>query len=203
MPTIKIERIGYGMGTKDFEKANCCRAFMGESSGHRKCEHSENENSQDENSQCEHSQRKYSQDQHFEKVTELICNLDDMTPESISFAQQLLMDEGALDVYTTPIGMKKGRAGISLTCMCKPYDKDKMLSLIFKHTTTLGMREYVSNRYFLQKETHEAETPYGPIRVKISKGFGITKSKPEFDDIAKIANEQGISVRDVYQNNII
>ena len=170
MPVITAKCIGYGMGTKDFKKANCVRAFLGES------------------------------DQSVEKVTELVCNLDDMTPEAIAFAQQILMDEGALDAYTTPIGMKKGRAGQSLTCMCRIADRDKMMKLIFKHTTTLGMREYVSRRYTLQKKHHEAATPYGPIRMKTSSGFGITKSKPEFDDVAKIAKEQGLSIQEVDNN---
>ena len=83
MPLITIAKIGYGMGTKNFDKANCVRAFIGETGN-----------------TCE-------------EVIELVCNLDDMTPEAVAFAQQLLFDEGALDVYTIPIGMKKGRMGVS------------------------------------------------------------------------------------------
>lgn len=167
MPTISADGIGYGMGTKDFPKANCVRAFMGKDTGDA------------------------------EKVTELVCNLDDMTPEAMAFAQDLLMEEGALDVYTANIGMKKGRAGLSLTCMCRVCDRDKMIGLIFKHTTTLGMREYTSRRYFLQKEHHMAETPYGVVRMKTSKGFGVSKSKLEFDDVAGIAREHGVSISEV------
>lgn len=167
MPTITVDRIGYGMGTKEFKKANCVRAFLG---------------------QTDHAPA---------KVTELVCNLDDMTPEAVSFALQLLIDEGALDVYTTPIVMKKGRAGVSLTCMCRVDDRDKMMGLIFKHTTTLGMREYVSRRYALQKEHHEIDTAYGKVRAKTSSGFGVSKTKAEFDDIAEIARREGISISDV------
>ena len=167
MPIIKADKIGYGMGTKDFGKANCVRAFMGES------------------------------DIIHEKVTELVCNLDDMTPEAVSFAQQILMDEGALDCFTTPIGMKKGRAGVSLTCMCRIDDRDKMIKLIFKHTSTLGMREYVSRRYAMKKTPHEAMSNHGPVRMKTSEGYGIIKTKPEFDDMAKIAREKGISLQDI------
>jgi uncharacterized protein (TIGR00299 family) protein len=84
LPAITISSIGYGMGTKDFKKANCVRAFMGICSSPTG------------------------------RVTELVCNLDDMTPEAVAFAQRILLEEGALDVYTIPIGMKKGRQGISL-----------------------------------------------------------------------------------------
>ena len=120
-----------------------------------------------------------------------------MTAEAIAFAQQLLLDEGALDVYTTPIGMKKGRIGTSLTCMCKAADKDKMMGLIFKHTTTLGMREYVSNRYSLQREFTKVQTEFGEVGVKTAYGFGVRKSKPEYDDVARVAKEKGVSLQDV------
>ena len=167
MPTLTVSGIGYGMGKKDFERANCVRAFIGIADGI-----------------CE-------------KVSELVCNLDDMTPEAIAFAQQLLLDEGALDVYTTPIGMKKGRSALSFTCMCRLSDKDKMLALIFKHTTTLGVRQYESRRYSLQKEHLEIQTKFGPVRIKTSYGFGVKKSKPEYEDIARIAREAGLSMSDV------
>jgi uncharacterized protein (DUF111 family) len=164
---LTITKLGYGMGKKDFEKANCLRAYMG--------------------SICGMS----------EEVLELVCNLDDMTPEAVAYAQQLLFKEGALDVYTTPIVMKKGRAGLIFTCMCRTEAKDKMLSLIFKHTSTLGIREYTCRRHTLQKEQKEIQTKFGPVEIKTSSGFGITKSKPEYEDIARIAQERGISIREV------
>jgi len=167
MPLITVDKIGYGMGKKNFDKANCVRAFFGEAA-------------------CA-----------AEEVIELVCNLDDMTPESAAFAQQLLLEAGALDVYTTPIGMKKGRAGLSFTCMCRANEKEKMLSLIFRHTTTLGIREYASRRYALQKEQTELQTKFGAVRVKTSRGFGVKKSKPEHDDIARIARERNMSLQDV------
>jgi len=167
MPVMTVSKSGYGMGKKDFEKANCVRSFWGKTG------------------------------RVHEEVIELVCNLDDMTPEAAAFAQQLLFEEGALDVYTTPIGMKKGRAGLSLTCMCHVYDKEKMLSLIFKHTTTLGIREYLSRRHTLHKEQTEVQTKYGTVRVKTASGFGVQKSKPEYEDIAKIAREKNISLQDV------
>lgn len=167
MPVMIVSKVGYGMGKKDFESANCVRVFMGETGG--------NSN----------------------EVTELACNLDDMTPEAVAFAQQILLDQGALDVYTMPIGMKKGRTGILFTCMCHSDLTEKMIALMFKHTTTLGIRENISRRYTLLREQHEAITQYGTVRVKTASGYNVTKSKPEYEDIAKIARENNLSLADV------
>ena len=169
MPVLTVTKVGYGMGKKDFEKANCVRAFIGNTAGGN------------------------------EEVTELICNLDDMTPEAVTFAQQLLFDEGALDVWTTPIGMKKGRTGLAFSCMCRSEIKDKMVSLIFKHTSTLGIRENSIRRYTLQREQTEVRTKYGAVRIKTACGFGVKKSKPEYEDIAKIAREKNVSIQDVLE----
>jgi len=163
MPTMKVSKIGYGMGKKDFERANCVRAFIGETI-----------NNNEE-----------------EVVVELFCNLDDMTPEAISYAQELLLEKGALDVYTTTLGMKKGRTGVLFMCMCKHDLVDAMVSLIFEHTTTLGIREYTSKRYTLKRKIDEIQTMYGTVRIKTADGYGVSKTKPEYDDIAKIAKENG------------
>jgi len=166
MPIMKVAGLGYGMGKKDFEKANCLRAYIGET------------------------------DDASEEVIELVCNLDDITPEALAFAQQLLLDKGALDVCITPIIMKKGRAGFSFTCMCKLSDREKMLQLIFKHTTTLGVREYSSNRHTLQRE----QTEFGSVRIKTSQGFGIKKSKFEYEDVAALAKKHGHSIAETEAN---
>lgn len=166
-PVMVTEKIGYGLGKKDFAQANCVRVMLGETK--------ENDSS----------------------VIELQCNLDDCTPENIAFAMERLFDEGALDVYTMPIGMKKNRSGILFTCMCKKEDKDKMLSLIFKHTTTLGVREYESKRYTLHREMVEKETPYGKVCVKKVTGYGVAREKAEYEDLAKIAREQGLSIEEI------
>jgi uncharacterized protein (TIGR00299 family) protein len=167
MPMLTVAKLGYGLGKKDFEKANCVRAYFGNI------------------------------DNVSEEIAELICNLDDMTPEAVAFAQQLLLQEGAFDVYTTPIYMKKGRPGLMFTCICNAEIKGKMLSLIFKHTTTLGIREYTCRRYTLQREQTEVQTEFGTVRVKTSHGFGTVKSKPEYEDIARIAREKDKSIQDV------
>ena len=172
MPMISVEKLGYGMGTKDFDKANCVRVYMGETQAI---------------------------DYNRDEVIELVCNLDDMTPEALSFAHQRLAEEGALDVCIAPIIMKKGRAGYSLTCMCQISDRDKMRNLLFKHTTTLGMREYTSRRYTLKREFGVIQTQFGDVRTKTSHGFGVHRYKPEHDDIAEIAKKHNMSVPDVLQ----
>ena len=174
MPVMRTSAIGYGMGKKDFERANCVRVLLGETEG-----------SGDE-------------------VAELSCNLDDMTPEALGFVQEILFAAGALEVYTIPIGMKKSRPGILLTCMCRCGDKEKMISLLFKHTTTLGIRENISRRYTLTRTMKEHETPYGVVREKIAEGYGVKRGKLEYEDLAKIAREQGMSlgeVRKIVKNN--
>ena len=167
MPVMTVDKIGYGMGKKDFEQANCVRAFLG----------STNEKASE--------------------ITELSCNIDDMTGEKIGFAMEKLFEAGALEVYTVPVGMKKSRPGILLSVMCNEAKKDEMVSIIFKYTTTLGVRENVSKRYTLKREIIKKETPFGEIRIKKSEGFGVVREKYEYEDLARIANEKNISIDDI------
>lgn len=167
MPVMNVENIGYGMGTKDFEKANCLRVFIGET------ENRENE------------------------ITELNCNIDDMTAEEVSFACNRLRKEGALEVYTTAIGMKKNRQGVLLTCLCRNEDKEKLLETIFRYTSTIGIRECVYKRYVLDRYEKRVSTELGEVSIKYSTGYGISKSKAEYEDIAKIAEENNMSVEEV------
>ena len=166
-PVMRVEKIGYGMGKKDFEAANCVRAMLGETQ------------------------------ETGETVAELCCNLDDMTPEALGFAQERLWEAGALDVSTLAVGMKKNRPGVMLLCMCRVEDREKMLSLLFAHTTTLGVRERLCNRYTLSRSQRTVETEYGPVRVKESTGWGVVREKPEYEDLAKIAREQNMTLDQV------
>ena len=170
LPAMRLLKSGYGMGTKDFPAANCVRAMLGE------------------------------QDAPAEEILELSCNLDDCTGEAIGFAMERLLDAGALDVYWTSVGMKKNRPGILLTCMCRPLDREKMVELLFRHTTTLGVRESAFRRYTLSRESKTIQTPDGDIRVKVSTGYGVVREKPEFDDLAKIARETGKSLSELQKN---
>ncbi len=120
-------------------------------------------------------------------MIELRCNLDDMTPEGIGFAVERLMEAGALDVYTIPVGMKKNRPGV------------EMIWLLFLHTTTLGLRENVCSRYTLERSVDTLESIYGAVRMKRVSGWGTVREKAEYEDIARIAREQGISLQQVNQ----
>lgn len=166
-PVMRVEKIGYGMGKKDFETANCVRAMLGET------------------------------EEKGDEVAELFCNLDDMTPEAVAFAAEELFAAGALDVTTTAIGMKKGRPGILFACMCRTEQREEMLRLIFKHTTTLGVRETISRRYTLSRMLTTRETPYGPVAVKKAFGWGVTREKTEYEDRARIARENGLSLGEI------
>ena len=125
-------------------------------------------------------------------IIELKCNIDDITPEQVGFATKVLFDAGALEVYTTNVCMKKSRPGIVLFVMCKKEIEDKIVNLIFKHTTTIGIRRNISYRYVLNRKTEQIQTVFGPVRKKISEGYGVTRIKYEYDDISKIAQEQNL-----------
>ncbi len=120
-----------------------------------------------------------------------------MTGEAVGFAFEELLKEGALDVYTAPIQMKKSRPGILLSVMCIPEDKEKFIRLIFKHTTTIGIRESVSRRYTLSRKTHKMQTRYGRIREKISSGYGVERKKYEYEDLADIARSGDLGILDI------
>ena len=167
MPVMSVNSIGYGMGKKDFEAANTVRAMLGDTSDKT------------------------------DVIIELSCNVDDMTAEDISFAMNKLFEEGAREVFTVPVGMKKSRPGTLIRVMCTEQDKEKMVASLFRHTTTLGVREVKTNRYILDRKIETADTPYGKVRRKVSSGYGVRRVKYEYDDLASIANEKGISLDEV------
>lgn len=167
MPVLRVERAGCGTGKKNFETANVVRVLLGET------------------------------DEQKERIIELVCNLDDMTPEELGFTMEELFRLGALDVYFTNIGMKKSRPGVMLTCMCRADKRDEMLRCIFKHTTTLGVREYVCDRYNLTRSTDTVQTEYGAVRIKKAEGYGVKRSKAEYDDLAKLARENDTTIAEI------
>lgn len=167
MPQMTVEKIGYGLGKKDFEAANCIRAMLGETEGSS------------------------------DRIVELCCNLDDMTPEEVGYAEELILAEGALDVFTAAIGMKKGRPGILFTVLCRPEDKKKMAELLFKHTTTIGIREAYHDRMVMNRTEYVRKSEYGDIRMKKCTGYGVTREKPEYEDLRKIADITGMPLREL------
>lgn len=167
VPVMKLKAVGYGMGKKDFERANCVRAMLGET-----------EDGED-------------------AVYELDCNVDDMTGEAMGFAMERLFAAGALEVYTQPVNMKKSRPGTLLCVMCREADRERMVREIFAHTTTIGIREKKCGRYVLDRTTSRLHTPWGDVRCKTSQGYGVRRCKCEYDDLAKIAAEQGMGLEEV------
>lgn len=171
--TMTVNEIGYGMGKKQFfdadgnEILSAVRAMIG-LNGNKK-----------------------------DSITILSCNIDDMTGEQAGFALERLMECGALDVYTTPVYMKKNRPGILLTLMCKNEDKERMSALIFKYTTTIGVRAVAADRFVLSRSEKTIDTSYGEIKAKQSEGYGVSRVKAEYEDLRKIALENDISIADI------
>ena len=158
MPEMTLEAVGCGLGSREYPgAANCLRAFLGESRAPERA------------------------------VSELRCNLDDVTAEDLAFTQELLFERGALDVYTQAIGMKKGRAGVMLSCLCAREREEEFAQLILRHTPSLGLRVYHPQRVTLPRREERIETPYGAVRIKRAGG----KVKPEYEDLARIARETG------------
>lgn len=132
------------------------------------------------------------------EVAELQCNLDDMTGEDIGFVVDIILENGALDVWTTPIYMKKNRPGVLLTCLCPEGESERFASLMLKHTNTLGVRETLCQRYVLERESVARETALGTVRFKLARlPDGTVREKPEYDDIARIARERDMPIEAV------
>lgn len=130
----------------------------------------------------------------------LECNIDDTTPELLGSLTQQLMEAGALDAFTTAVQMKKQRPGTLLTVLCEPAKKENLLDLIFRESTTFGVREYATQRTMLERRSVEVNTRYGSIRIKIGrwKGQDVTFA-PEMEDCIRRARENSAPVRAVYE----
>ena len=163
MPIMTVQRIGCGMGKKDFERANLVRVMLGESGGEAN------------------------------QIMELVCNIDDMTGEEIGYAMDKLMSDGALDVFAAPVTMKKSRPAHVITVLCRETDRDKIVRSVFTNTTTIGIRESLCRRYTLDRRIEELETPWGTVRRKVSEGYGVTRCKLEYDDVEKAAKNGNMS----------
>lgn len=168
MPVMTPQAVGYGMGKKDFAMANCVRAVLGSDSR-----------------------------EGTDSIVELRCNLDDMTAEDIGFAMEQLLRAGAPEVFTTPIGMKKNRPGTMLTVLCRANQREEMVRLLLRHTSTLGIRESVCRRFTLTRREETVDTPYGKVRCKISEGYGVCRRKPEYDDLSAIAEAQQLPLSEI------
>ncbi len=194
LPAMSVTAIGYGMGTKDFEIANCVRVFLGETYA------ADTPKDWNQTKDCSPAD---SEDDFFpsdDTILGISCNLDDMTGEDLGLATEILLAAGALDVYITPIQMKKNRPGILLTCLCNMEDREKFTGLFFLHTTTRGVRYQTYERAKLESTFVSRKSPYGDIRIKKSSGYGVEKEKPEFEDLKSIVLRSGCSIEEIKRN---
>ncbi|HHX65493.1 MAG TPA: LarC family nickel insertion protein [Chloroflexi bacterium] len=136
--------------------------------------------------------------EHYDEVALLECNLDDMTGEELGFVLERLMNEGALDVWFTPIYMKKNRPATLLSVLCRPEDGPRLRGWLLRETSTLGVRWQALRRQIADRRTVGAETAWGVVRCKVKIVDGqVVGVKPEFDDCARLAREHGVPLRDV------
>ncbi len=173
-PEMKIERIGYGLGTRDDgPRPNVLRALLGE---------------------C-----KETSDAEIDEITQIETNLDDMSPELAGVAMERLFAAGALDVFFTPAQMKKNRPGFVLTVLCTEEKASDLARILLTETTAFGVRMHRAQRLKLRREFQVRETPYGPVRIKIGLlGGERVQAVPEYESCREVAQRAGVSVRDVY-----
>lgn len=173
MPMIRIERIGYGAGTRDYPKfPNALRAIIGE--------------------------LEEDADRTPGAVTVIEANIDDLNAQVFGYLMEKALAAGALDIFYTPAQMKKNRPGVLLTLLCNPPDRERMCDMIFRETTTLGVRYRNERREILTREFVTVETEYGPIRVKVSRARDgrMMNASPEFEDCRVAAEKNGVGLRD-------
>lgn len=188
MPALAVEKVGYGVGKKEFEAANCVRAFWGDGADGADVACGANVVSGADAASGANG-----------AISELVCNLDDMTPEAVSYACRALLELGALDVYTVPGQMKKGRPGWVLTALCAPEREGELARHILAQTATNGLRVRRCGKYFLTPAVETVDTKWGPVRFKTAEGWGISHRKPEYEDAARIAREYGLPLGEVME----
>ena len=176
-PEMKVEKIGYGAGTRDFPRhANVVRLTVGEAQTALATKVSQ------------------------ETVTVLEANLDDLNPQVFGYVMDRLLEEGALDVFGVPVQMKKSRPGMVLTVMCRPEEAAKLTQLIFTETSTLGVRRRDEWRQTLAREWVTVETEWGEVRLKVASMNGtVTNYSPEYEDCRRIAEEHRVPLKRVMQ----
>jgi uncharacterized protein (TIGR00299 family) protein len=175
MPQMKLRAIGYGAGSKDLkEQANVLRLLIGESVM------SEAGESWDA------------------PITVIETNLDDMSPQIYGYFAEKALAAGALDVFSSPVHMKKNRPGLLVTLLAESANVSRLIDLVFRETTTIGVRTYEARRKTLDRELVPVETPFGSVRMKISRMNGsVLNATPEYEDCQRIAREKGIPLKQV------
>ncbi len=174
LPPMKLEAVGYGAGRRDFpERANLLRAFIGERAERGVAARADT-------------------------VAVIEANLDDMSPLLGGYFAEKALEAGALDVYFTPVQMKKNRPGVLLSVLCPPERVEALAELVFQQTTTIGLRILEARRQTLERETVQVETPLGSVRMKLARLDGrVLNAAPEFEDCQRIARERNLPLKEV------
>jgi hypothetical protein len=182
-PAMLTSAVGLGAGKKQFEFPNVVRAFVGELVSSDVCEQVEKSSAQDLNGATD-------------MVVKLEFNTDDMTAEALAFATEELFEAGALDVWSASIHMKKCRLGVLTSVLTTPDNKEAIVRTIFKHTTTLGVREEIHKRYILgrQEIVCDLGAKLGSVQIKRSSGYGVQREKAEYEDLARVARVADVSL---------
>jgi uncharacterized protein (TIGR00299 family) protein len=171
LPPMRVERTGYGAGTREYEDfPNVLRLMLGD----------------DERQAAGKTER----------LLVIETNIDDMSPQLFGYVMEQALENSALDCYLTPVQMKKNRPGVLLTILCRPQEREALTDLLFRETTTLGVRCYEVERRALERETVRAETPFGPIDVKVARLNGrVVNEMPEYEQCRAAARAAGVAFR--------
>jgi uncharacterized protein (TIGR00299 family) protein len=174
VPAMTLAAVGYGAGGRDLPIPNVLRLLVGDQAAPG--------------------------DAAVEALVVLETNIDDLNPEIYDYTMARLFKAGALDVYLSPIQMKKNRPATLLRVLCQPGDADTLTTILFAETSTLGVRRNVVARHCLARSSHNVETPYGQVRVKVARwGDRQVKAAPEYDDCRRLAESSGVPLREVYR----
>lgn len=174
IPAMTLAAVGYGAGGRDLPIPNVLRVLVGEAAAPG--------------------------DEATETLIVLETNVDDMNPEIYDYVMARLFEAGALDVFLSPIQMKKNRPAILVHVLCRPGDVDGLKAILFRETSTLGVREQMVTRHALRRSVHSVATPYGAVRVKVAHwAEGETKAAPEYEDCRRLAELHGVPLREIYR----
>jgi pyridinium-3,5-bisthiocarboxylic acid mononucleotide nickel chelatase len=171
MPAMIVEKVGYGFGKRETGRLNALRVTIGTLFG---------------------------EDSLNGEISILETNIDDLSPEILGYTLEKLLENGALDVFYTPIYMKKNRPGIMLTVLSEIGSEESMVDIILKETSTLGIRRSTSKRYCMDRKFVKVNTEFGEVRVKIASTGEFSKAAPEYEDCRSIAKKTGIPITKIY-----
>jgi pyridinium-3,5-bisthiocarboxylic acid mononucleotide nickel chelatase len=186
LPRMRIEATGYGAGTREYEDfPNVLRVMIGEDEALASLEKADED---DANKAAD------------ERLLMIETNVDDMSPQFFGYLMDQAFERGALDCFYTPVQMKKNRPGVLINILCRQSEREALSDLLFKETTTLGVRCYEVERRALARASVQVETPYGIIEVKVARlDGGMLKAMPEYEQCRAAARAAGVTLREVWE----